>query len=48
MQAREEIARGLFVARGDAPELFDKIEEAFDQIALGVEREIAIAFDRAI
>jgi len=48
MQACEEIARSLFVACRDAPELFDKIEEAFDQIAFGVKGEIAIAFDRAI
>jgi hypothetical protein len=41
MQAGEEIAGGFFVAGGDAAELFDKIEEAFDEVAFGVEREVA-------
>ena len=48
MQACEEISRGLFVADRDATELFDEIEKALDQIAFGVEREIAIAFDLAV
>ena len=48
MQSCEEIARGLFVACGDATELFDELEESFDQIALAVKREIAIAFVFAI
>lgn len=41
MQAGEEIAGGFFVAGGDAAELFDKIDEAFDEVAFGVEREVA-------
>ena len=45
MQACEKVSGGFFVARGDAPELFDKIEETLDQITLAVESEIAIAFD---
>jgi hypothetical protein len=28
--------------------LFDKIEEALDQITLAIKREVAIAFDRSI
>jgi hypothetical protein len=48
MQACEEVASGFFVAGGDATELFDKIEEAFDQIAFGVEGEVAMARDLAI
>ena len=48
MQACEEVASGFFVAGCDAPELFDKIEEAFDQIAFGVEDEVAMARDLAI
>ena len=44
LQACEEIARGLFVAFGYAAELFDEMEEWFDQIAFAVKREIAIAF----
>jgi hypothetical protein len=48
MQAREEVASGFFVAGGDASELFDKIEKALDEIAFGVEGEVAIARDPAI
>ena len=48
LQSCEKIARGLFVARGDATEVFDELEESFDQIALAVKREIAIAFVLAI
>ena len=48
MQAREEISRGFFVAGGDAAELFDKVEEAFDEVAFGVERKVAVARDLAI
>ena len=48
MQTREEISRGFFVAGGDAAELFDKVEEAFDEVAFGVERKVAIARDLAI
>ena len=48
MQAGEKIARGLLVARGDGPKMLDYIEEPLDEVALGVEREVAIAFDLAI
>ena len=48
MQAREEVASGFFVTGGDASELFDKIEKALDEIAFGVEGEVAIARDLAI
>ena len=48
LQSCQEIAGGLFVASSDAAELFDELEESFDQIAFGVEGEIAIAFDFAI
>ena len=48
LQSCEEIAGGLFVAGGYTSELFDELEESFDQIAFGVEGEIAIAFDFAI
>lgn len=48
MQAREEIVRGLFATSRDATELVDKIEEALDEIAFCVEREIAIALDLAV
>ena len=48
MQAGEKIARCLLVARGDGPEMLDCIEEPLDEGALGIEREVAIAFDLAI
>ena len=48
MEAGEEISGGLFVTGGDAPEVFDDIEEAFDEIAFAVECEVAVAFDAAI
>ncbi len=48
MQAGEKIARGLLVARGDGPKMLDYIEEPLDEVALGIEREVAIAFDLAI
>jgi hypothetical protein len=48
MQAGEEIARGFFVASGDASELFDELKETLDEVALGVEGEVAIASDLAV
>jgi hypothetical protein len=47
MQACEKIARGFLVARGDGPKMLDCIEEPLDEVALGIEREVAIAFDLA-
>ena len=48
MQASKEVARGFFVAGRDAAELFDEIEEALNEIAFGVEGEVAISRDLAI
>ena len=48
MQAGEEIACGFFVAGRDASELFDELKETLDEVAFGVEREVAIAPDLAI
>jgi hypothetical protein len=48
MQAGEEIARGFFVASRDASELSDKLKETLDEVALGVEGEVAIASDLAV
>lgn len=48
MQAGEEIARSFFVAGGDASELFDELKETLDEIAFGVEGEVAIACDLAV
>ena len=45
MNSGEEVSRGLFVARRDAPEVFDGVEEALDEIAFGIEREIARALN---
>ena len=48
MEACEEVAGGLFVTCGDGPEVFDGIEEALDEIAFGVECEVAVALGLAI
>jgi hypothetical protein len=48
MQAGEEIARSFFVAGRDASELFDELKETLDEVALGVEGEIAIASDLTV
>ena len=48
MQPGEKIARGFLVPCCDASELLDVIEEALDQIAFGVERQVAVALDFAV
>ena len=48
MQAGEEIARSFFVTGCDASELFDELKETLDEVAFGVEGEVAIARDLAI
>lgn len=48
MDACEEVSGGFLVTRGDAPEVFDQIEEALDEIAFGIEREVARALDFAV
>ena len=48
MQAGEEIARSFFVAGGNASELFDELKETLDEVAFGVEGEVAIASDLAV
>ena len=48
LQACGEIARGFLVACCDASEVFDELEESFDQIALPVKRVIAFAFVLAV
>jgi len=48
MKAGAEISGSFFIACGDASELFDKLEETLDQIALAIERVIALAFGFAI
>ncbi len=44
----EEVSGELVVARGDAAEVFEFIEEAFDEIAMAVERGIDRALGLAI
>ena len=41
VDAGKEVSGELFIARGDAPELFEFVEEPLDQVALGIEREVA-------
>ena len=48
MESGEEISCGLLVACGDTSELLDEIEETLDEIALGIEREVAVALDLAV
>jgi hypothetical protein len=36
MEAREKVAGGFFIARGDASKLFDVLEKTFDQVAFGI------------
>jgi len=43
VNASEESLGELVVSSGDGPELLERVEEAFDQIALAAEREIARA-----
>ncbi len=48
MKACEKVARGFFVAGGDASERLDELKETLDEVAFGVEGEVAIAFGLAI
>jgi hypothetical protein len=48
LQSCEEIAGGLFVSSGYTSELYYELEQSIDQIAFGIEGEIAIAFEFAI
>ena len=48
MEASEKVASGFFVACCNAPEVFDGVKETLDEIALGVEREVAVTLDLAI
>ena len=48
MDSCEEVSSGFFVAGCDGSELFESIEETLDEVAFGVEREVAIARDLAI
>ena len=48
MDRGKKILIELIIARGDAPVVLDFVEEALDEIALAVEREIAVTLDLAI
>src|SRR5260370_39127638 len=48
MNSGEEISCEFVVSRGDCPEMFEFVEEALDEIALAIKREVARAWDFAI
>jgi len=48
MDSCEEISSGFFVAGRDGSELFERIEETLDEVAFGVEGEVALAVDLAV
>ena len=48
MDASEKVSGGFLVARRNSPEVFDQIEEALDEIAFGIEREVAMALVLAV
>jgi len=45
---RQDISREFVVARCDGAEVFECVEESFDQIAFAVEREIAVSLNEAV
>ena len=48
MDAREEVSSGLFVAGCDGAKVLDDVEETFDEVALAIERKVALARRLAI
>jgi hypothetical protein len=44
----EEVSRELIIARCNRSEVFECIEEPFDEIALAIEHKIAMPLDKAI
>ena len=48
MDAREEVSSGLFVAGCDRAKVLDDVEETFDEVALAIERKVALARRLAI
>jgi hypothetical protein len=44
----EEISGELIVTRGDAPKVLEFVEEALDEVAFAVEREVAFALGLAV
>lgn len=45
---REEISREFVVTRGDSAEVFECVEEPFDEIAFAIEDEIALPLNEAV
>ena len=48
VNACEKVSGGFFVACCNASEVFDCVEEALDEIALGIECEVAVTFGLAV
>jgi hypothetical protein len=48
VDACEEVSAGLFVAGCDGAKVLDDVEETFDEVALAIEREAALARRLAI
>jgi hypothetical protein len=48
VDAREEVSSGLFVAGCDGAKVLDDVEETFDEVALAIERKVALARRLAI
>ena len=48
MPETKEVAGGFFVACGDSSVMLDGVEESLDEIALGVECEVAGPFDLSV
>ena len=48
MKAGQIILRRLLVTRRNCSKMLDRIEEALDDVAFAVEREVAVAFDFSI
>ena len=43
VDACEEVSGGLFVAGCDGAKVLDDVEETFHEVALAIEREVALA-----
>ena len=41
LNSGEEVSCEFIVSCGDCPEMFEFVEEALDEVALGVEREVS-------
>ena len=48
VKSSEIVSGSLFIAGGDAAKVLDDIEEPLDEIALAIERKIAVPFDLAV